>query len=96
MLTLHEMVELVPELYEELRKRDSLANHVCEIYSRNGQVREVLHKWQKSMKNINRLVEKAVKKRDELDAIAERPIREFAQATQDQKKHIEHIKKEKE
>ena len=31
MKTLQEAVEAVPELYDALRRRDSLANHVCEL-----------------------------------------------------------------
>ena len=60
MVPLAELVERVPELYETLRERDSLANHVCEILSRNGQVREVLHKWQGRQKRIKVLVARAL------------------------------------
>lgn len=60
MFPLAELVERVPELYETLRERDSLANHVCEILSRNGQVREVLHKWQGRQKRIKVLVARAL------------------------------------
>lgn len=60
MKTLSEMVEAVPELYDALRERDSLANYVCEILSRNGQVREVLHKWNSKQKRIKTLVERAI------------------------------------
>jgi hypothetical protein len=60
MPTLQEMVDLVPELYETLRERDSLANHVCEVLSRNGQVREILHKWQGRSKRIKVLVGRAL------------------------------------
>lgn len=60
MPTLQEMVDRVPELYETLRERDSLANHVCEVLSRNGQVREILHKWQGRQKRIKTLVARAI------------------------------------
>ena len=60
MPTLQEMVDRVPELYETLRERDSLANHVCEVLSRNGQVREILHKWQGRQKRIETLVARAI------------------------------------
>ena len=58
--TIQEMIELVPELYDVLRERDSLANHVCEVLSRNGQVREILHKWQGRQKRIKVLVARAI------------------------------------
>ena len=60
MPTLQEMVDRVPELYETLRERDSLANHVCEVLSRNGQVREILHKWHGRQKRIETLVARAI------------------------------------
>jgi hypothetical protein len=54
------MVDRVPELYDTMRERDSLANHVCEVLSRNGQVREILHKWQGRQKRIKVLVARAI------------------------------------
>lgn len=57
---LAEMVERVPELYEALRDRDSAANHVCEILSRNGQPREALHRWIKAGKRVKALVARAI------------------------------------
>ncbi len=57
---LAEMVEQVPELYEALRERDSAANYVCEILSRNGQTREALHRWIKASKQAKALVSRAI------------------------------------
>lgn len=58
--TLQEMVDLVPELYDTMRERDSLANHVCEVLSRGGQARELLHKWNGRSKRIKVLVARAI------------------------------------
>ena len=60
MKTLQEMVEAVPELYDALRERDSLANHVCEVLGRGGQVRELLHKYQGRCRRIKVLVARAI------------------------------------
>jgi len=54
------MVEKVPELYEALRERDSLANHVCELIARNAQYGETFHRWQKQRKRALSLAAKAM------------------------------------
>ena len=61
MPTVQEMVELVPELYDTMRERDSLANHVCEIL-KNGRARPgpILDKWKSRTARIKVLVARAI------------------------------------
>ena len=59
-MTLGEMVDKVPELYEAMRERDSLANHVCELIARNAQYRETFHRWKKQRKLVVSLAAKAM------------------------------------
>ena len=60
MLTLQEMCDREPSLYDALRERDSLANHVCELVARGAQYREVHAKWVRQQKRIKSLVAKAL------------------------------------
>jgi non-homologous end joining protein Ku len=64
LLTLGEMVEKVPELYEALRERDSLANNVCELIARKAEYRQTFHKWQAKRKRVLSLVAKAMDAED--------------------------------
>lgn len=59
-LTLLEACEKVPELYEAMRLRDSLANRVCELTVANAQAAQVLHKWSKQRKLVTALYARAL------------------------------------
>lgn len=60
MLTLQEMCDREPSLYDALRERDSLANHVCELVARGAQYREVHARWVRQQRKIKGLVAKAM------------------------------------
>ena len=58
--TIHEMVELVPELYEALRERDSMANLVCETIAKGMRHHSAMSKWRSAMRNVKACVAKAI------------------------------------
>lgn len=60
-MSLQEMCEKVPELYEALRLRDSKANHVCELLVRgHSKPEETLRLWNNARKRVNTLVARAL------------------------------------
>ena len=61
MLSLAEMVERVPALYDAMRERDSKANLVCEMLATNRQCRQALEEWKRAKKKEKYLVNKAMK-----------------------------------
>ena len=58
-IPLQEMVDRVPELYEALRQRDSLANYVCELMRDGKPYRDTHRKWRQKCKEIRALVARA-------------------------------------
>ena len=58
--TIHEAVELVPELYDALRERDSMANFVCENLNRGHRPHEAMKKWKAAMAKVKSCMEKAM------------------------------------
>ena len=60
MISLAEMVERVPALYDAMRERDSKANLVCEMLATNRQCRQALEEWKRAKKKEKYLVNKAM------------------------------------
>ena len=60
MPTIHEAVELVPELYDALRERDSMANLVCETLAKGHRPHEAMKKWKLAMAKIKSCMAKAI------------------------------------